>query len=170
MKKYILIVLILALIGSCCTKEDNCKCPPLTMSFTFDCFTEKELANFEIIKYDSTSGKQISTEKMIINHDDRFGNSYEINLETDTKYKIAFLNRPLGISRLFYNFRYSVDDSPLRCYDCKSKTRFKTCNKVAYVSCLVNGIPIDKKSTRRIDDSTYFQGVNIKNCPPFYRQ
>ena len=162
MKNFFLIIII-ALIGSCCSKQEDCKCRMLIMNLAFECYSEKELSDFQIIKYDSSTGSKISSTKIDFIRPSSGGAQYNINLETDTKYDIEFVNRPLGISRRFSEFTFAIADYPQQCADCKTKIRYKTCHETRYINFLVNGKPPIKK-TNRSDDPTMFYGLNQENC------
>lgn len=165
MKKYLLLLCIVWLISSCCSKLDDCKCPVLDLDFIFECFTEKELADFRIIKYDSATGKQVSIESIDFIRPRSGGAQYNINVDSDTKYDIKFENKHLAISRRFSDFKFSIVDDPKPCDDCKTKVRYKTCKRLGSINFMVNGKPAkDFRSSEGIDPSI-FQGFNIKDCP-----
>lgn len=167
MKKYLLFLGVVWMISSCCSKQEDCKCPLLVLNFVFECFSEKELSDFRIIKYDSTTGTLVSSENL--NFIRTSGTAqHNINLETDTKYDIEFVNKPLGIYRRFSKFNFAIVDNPLRCYDCKTKIRYKTCRQSGSINFLVNGRPIYTVGNLRSEESTYFKGFNEKNCNAGY--
>jgi hypothetical protein len=166
MKKNTLVLLLLFCLGSCCTKEDTCLCPTLDMELRFECYTDKEVGNFEIIRYDSTTFNIVSNENMNLKKNSNATAFYNISLENDTKYIIEIVNKPLGISRVFSRIKYWVYDFPFECSDCKTRFRYKSCNRVEGMNYLVNGKPIDKKKN---GEPTLFETTNLKNCFPGYR-
>ncbi len=168
MKKYLFLLSIVWLISSCCSKQDECECRPVVLNFRFECFTEKELADFRIIKYDSATSKQVSMESIDFIRPRSGDPQYNINIETDTKYDITFVNSPLGISRFFSDFQYSIVDDPVQCYDCATKMRYKTCTRLGYINFMVNGRSAKDFRTIEGIDPTIFQGFNIKNCSDSY--
>lgn len=161
MKKLLLFSCIVVMLDSCCSKQETCKCSPLIMNFMFDCYTEKELSDFQIIKYDSATGKLISSEKIHFIRPKFGGAQYNINLDTDAKYDIEFANKPLGISRRFTDFKFFMEDAPKPCYDCKTKMRYKTCKEMSRITFLVNEQPVNSGDTN-------FESIYKNNCRPGY--
>lgn len=139
--KKITILLLCSLLNACCSKEETCICSKPILNFVFQCFNEDELANFRIMKYDTTNGRLISNEPIPYFITNQKNAQMNIDIQ-ELKYTIVIQNSPLGINRSFSKGKYILVDKPTRCYDCKTKIHYKACKEVSGISFLVNNRPI----------------------------